>query len=189
VEIIGRMAASWNIPVITPVGLDSEFDNRTYFPTLTRLSYSIDQIGKFYSKVFEIYSWNDIVILLDYFIVRAREFASMQSRALEKVFTEIGLQTTVIKNEDNSFQNALKEVTKVSRGKTKNNVFDIEKKTSQYSFIGFFGLIFIVPCRLQDSVLPEIQSKCLVFFHDVLVFITIISIFLYFVFPTPHRIG
>jgi hypothetical protein len=29
----------------------------------------------------------------------------------------------------------------------------------------------------------------LVFFHDVLVFITIISIFLYFVFPTPHRIG
>jgi hypothetical protein len=135
VDIIGRMAATWNIPVITPVGLDSEFDNRTYFPTLTRLSYSFDQIGKFYSKVFELYSWNDIAYLLDYFVVRAQAFGTMQARALEQVFTEKGIRLTVIKNEGYSFRNVLMEASKVSRGKTKHIIiFDIREKT-QFSFV------------------------------------------------------
>lgn len=118
VDIIGRMAASWNIPVITPVGLDSEFDNRTYFPTLTRLSYSIEQLGRFYLQVFKIYKWNDIAILLDFVVTRAQEFARMQSKVLEKIFTEVGLRITLIENEDADFQNALRTVSKVSRGKT-----------------------------------------------------------------------
>eukprot|EP00105_Crassostrea_gigas_P031706 XP_011454479.2 PREDICTED: atrial natriuretic peptide receptor 1-like [Crassostrea gigas] len=115
VDVVGRMSTSWNIPLLTPVGIDSLFDNKTVFPTLTRLSFSFDGIGRFYLKLFEKFGWTDIALLTDYYVSNGAAMVSLQSDSLVRVFSKSELRTTLIVNHDLSLKAALTKATKVSR--------------------------------------------------------------------------
>ncbi|XP_062584910.1 atrial natriuretic peptide receptor 1-like [Saccostrea cucullata] len=115
VELIGRMAADWNIPLITPVGINSLFDNKTFFPTLTRISYSFDMVGQFYLKLFQMYKWEDIAIVQDTYVPLSRLTNTFQSENLLEHFTENGLRATLCDVPSIKFNQALKAAAKVSR--------------------------------------------------------------------------
>ncbi|XP_063427616.1 atrial natriuretic peptide receptor 3-like [Mytilus trossulus] len=65
VDVIGRLAASWNLPVITPVGTNAVLEDKNNFPTLTRLSYNMNTISKMYLSIFSRYNWTDVTIITD----------------------------------------------------------------------------------------------------------------------------
>ncbi|XP_061165072.1 atrial natriuretic peptide receptor 1-like [Saccostrea echinata] len=115
VEAIGRMAADWNIPLITPVGINSLFDNKTFFPTLTRISFSFDMVGQFYLQLFQLYKWKDIAIIRDAYLEKTLSITHFQSTSLLQLFTENGLRVTLCETQVYGFTNALKAAAKVSR--------------------------------------------------------------------------
>lgn len=46
-DIVGRLASFWNVPIFSAGGSSIEFNDKTLFTTLTRLSYSLDRIADF----------------------------------------------------------------------------------------------------------------------------------------------
>lgn len=63
-EIIASMAGSWNIPIISPSGSSSAIaTNKTEFPTLTNMAFTMDKFALFYMDIFKFYKWKDIVII------------------------------------------------------------------------------------------------------------------------------
>ncbi|XP_071165656.1 atrial natriuretic peptide receptor 1-like isoform X2 [Mytilus edulis] len=65
VDVIGRLAASWNLPVITPVGTNADLANKNNFPTLTRLSFGMNKFSQMYLSIFRRYNWTDVTIIHD----------------------------------------------------------------------------------------------------------------------------
>ncbi|CAG2251920.1 unnamed protein product [Mytilus edulis] len=65
VDVIGRLSASWNLPVITPVGTNAVLEDKNNFPTLTRLSYNMNTISQMYLSIFSLYDWTDVTIISD----------------------------------------------------------------------------------------------------------------------------
>lgn len=65
VDVVGRMAASWNLPVITAVGSSGNLGNKLNFPTLTRLSFGLNKFAQMYLNIFEKYNWTDVAIIHD----------------------------------------------------------------------------------------------------------------------------
>jgi atrial natriuretic peptide receptor A len=61
-DVAARMAASWNLAVITHVGTASNLGNKADFPTLTRLAYNMEKWSVFYLDVFSFFNWTDIGI-------------------------------------------------------------------------------------------------------------------------------
>ena len=51
VDVVGRLAASWNLPVITPVGTSGNLGNKLNFPTLTRLSFVLNKFAQMYLSI------------------------------------------------------------------------------------------------------------------------------------------
>ena len=51
---VGRLAAAWNLPVITYGGSSTALRNKTEFATLTRLAYTFDDFARFYIQIFEV---------------------------------------------------------------------------------------------------------------------------------------
>ncbi|GIY96308.1 atrial natriuretic peptide receptor 3 [Caerostris extrusa] len=56
---VGRMASHWNVPIYTAGGIDTLFSAKNIFNTLTRISFSIDQVTKF------LLNWQHIAIFVD----------------------------------------------------------------------------------------------------------------------------
>ena len=65
VDVVGRLAATWNLPVITPVGTSGNLGNKLNFPTLTRLSFGLNKFAQMYLSIFEKYNWTDVTIIHD----------------------------------------------------------------------------------------------------------------------------
>ncbi|CAC5420570.1 ANPRA [Mytilus coruscus] len=65
VDVIGRLASSWNLPVITPVGTNADLADKNNFPTLTRLSFSMNKFSQMYLSIFRRYNWTDVTIIHD----------------------------------------------------------------------------------------------------------------------------
>lgn len=116
VDIVGRMAAEWNIPLITPAGADSKFDNKTSFPTLTRLSYSYNGVGRYYLKLFAMFEWSDVVIYTDFIDNESPAFLRIQGSILWQVFMEAGMRPTLIENYSANPRMSLMKATTVTRG-------------------------------------------------------------------------
>jgi len=75
-DSVARIAAHYNLPVCTGGGLKIEFDNQAMFPTLVRLSVTINSISDNFIKVLNHFNWHHIVILCDirnYFYVNVRD--------------------------------------------------------------------------------------------------------------------
>lgn len=51
--------------MITPVGANGNHGNKLNFPTLTRLSFSLNKIAHMYLSIFEKYNWTDVTIIHD----------------------------------------------------------------------------------------------------------------------------
>ncbi|KAK7455318.1 hypothetical protein BaRGS_00039512, partial [Batillaria attramentaria] len=62
---VGRMAAYWNIPIVTGLGDGGEFKNKTDFPTLTRFAYCQCRLRKVFGSVFRHFGWSDLVVIYD----------------------------------------------------------------------------------------------------------------------------
>nr|KAG5686052.1 hypothetical protein BaRGS_028430 [Batillaria attramentaria] len=62
---VGRLAAYWNIPIVTGLGDGGEFKNKTDFPTLTRFAYCQCRLRKVFGSVFRHFAWSDLVVIYD----------------------------------------------------------------------------------------------------------------------------
>ncbi|CAG5116349.1 unnamed protein product, partial [Candidula unifasciata] len=64
-ESVARLAAYWNIPIITGLGDGGMFKNKTDFPTLTRFSYCQCRLRKVFASLFKEFHWRDISLIYD----------------------------------------------------------------------------------------------------------------------------
>ncbi|GIY26309.1 atrial natriuretic peptide receptor 1 [Caerostris darwini] len=62
---VSRMAAHWNVPIYTAGGIDTLFSAKNIFNTLTRISFSIDQVTKFLLNILKEFQWQHIAIFVD----------------------------------------------------------------------------------------------------------------------------
>ncbi|KAG8179782.1 hypothetical protein JTE90_002822 [Oedothorax gibbosus] len=64
-DSVSRMASYWGVPIYTAGGIDTLFSSKTVFKTLTRVSFSMDQVSKFVINILEEFQWKHIAILVD----------------------------------------------------------------------------------------------------------------------------
>ncbi|GBO00192.1 Atrial natriuretic peptide receptor 3, partial [Araneus ventricosus] len=62
---VSRMASYWNVPIYTAGGIDMLFSLKNIFSTLTRVSFSIDQVTKFILHILMEFQWRHIAIFVD----------------------------------------------------------------------------------------------------------------------------
>nr|XP_027206248.1 atrial natriuretic peptide receptor 1-like [Dermatophagoides pteronyssinus] len=58
------MASHWRIPVISSGGPHVQFSNKEIFSTLTRLSFSLTNLGSFVTQIFEKFQWKHMAIIV-----------------------------------------------------------------------------------------------------------------------------
>lgn len=61
---VARMASHWKIPVISSGGPHVQFSNKEIFSTLTRLSFSLTNLGSFVKQIFQTFNWTHISIIM-----------------------------------------------------------------------------------------------------------------------------
>lgn len=61
---MARMAAHWKIPVISSGGPHVQFSNKEIFSTLTRLSFSLVNLGSFVRQIFDHFKWKHVAIIV-----------------------------------------------------------------------------------------------------------------------------
>lgn len=64
-DIVGRLASFWNVPIFTAGGSSIEFNDKTLFTTLTRLSYSLDRICDFIVQTLREFDWKHLAFIVD----------------------------------------------------------------------------------------------------------------------------
>ncbi|KAL3842511.1 hypothetical protein ACJMK2_020515 [Sinanodonta woodiana] len=62
-DAVARLAFYWNIPVFTGLGDGGIFENKTEYPTLTRLSYCQCRLRKVFGSIFKSFGWTDIAMI------------------------------------------------------------------------------------------------------------------------------
>ncbi|GFV90466.1 atrial natriuretic peptide receptor 3 [Trichonephila clavipes] len=62
---VSRMASYWDIPIYTAGGVDNLFSLKNIFKTLTRVSFSVDQVTKFMVHILKEFRWKHIAIFVD----------------------------------------------------------------------------------------------------------------------------
>lgn len=62
---VARMAAYWDVPIFTAGGFDASFSDKTIYPTLTRLSFSLDHVSHFIIQIFRENDWHHIALIVD----------------------------------------------------------------------------------------------------------------------------
>ncbi|XP_022664714.1 atrial natriuretic peptide receptor 1-like isoform X3 [Varroa destructor] len=65
VDIVGRLASYWNIPVCTAAGVSAQFEDRSVYSTLLRLALTINTLGDAITHVLKLFDWHHVVILSD----------------------------------------------------------------------------------------------------------------------------
>jgi atrial natriuretic peptide receptor A len=61
---VARMAGYWNIPIFTAGGMSIDFTNKEIYPTLTRLSFSLDRVSHFLIQVMREHEWHNVAALV-----------------------------------------------------------------------------------------------------------------------------
>ncbi|KAL5020199.1 hypothetical protein ScPMuIL_003091 [Solemya velum] len=65
IEVIGRMAADWDIPIITPFGTSAILSDKNEFKTLTRMSFTYNMFTNFHRLSLLRFNWTDVVYIYD----------------------------------------------------------------------------------------------------------------------------
>ncbi|XP_060064288.1 atrial natriuretic peptide receptor 1-like [Ylistrum balloti] len=97
VNVVGRMASSWNLPILTPVGTSGTLGDKSNFPTLTRLAYNMNKFAKFYLQVFSQFNWTDVTIMYD----QVHVFFRIVGTSLGNEFPSAGISSKVIEFDTN----------------------------------------------------------------------------------------
>ncbi|KAL5019926.1 hypothetical protein ScPMuIL_002818 [Solemya velum] len=112
VEIAGLMAASWKLPMMTPVATSFALTDKTLYRTLTRLSSDNRALARFLVNVLQSFKWTDVVF------IRGKEHIvyNLQENAFLPIFKEAGITVTTVKYTDESNHEAvLKEASRSAR--------------------------------------------------------------------------
>lgn len=89
-EIVGLMAAAWNIPILTPLGSSGVLANTQEYRTLTRLSSDLAKHGQFLVHLLRHFNWTDVVIIHDNVSV----VFDLRAKSYQIVFEAAGVRTT-----------------------------------------------------------------------------------------------
>ncbi|XP_055899976.1 atrial natriuretic peptide receptor 1-like [Biomphalaria glabrata] len=63
---VARLAAYWNIPIVTGLGENGIFNNKTTYPTLTRFAYCQCRIRSVFANTFTLFKWTNIALIYDH---------------------------------------------------------------------------------------------------------------------------
>ena len=66
---MGELASFWNKPIISWVGTDPDFNDKTVFTTLGRTLGPLSKIGTFLVDIFEQYNWKRVVLISSNFLL------------------------------------------------------------------------------------------------------------------------
>ncbi|KAI1295476.1 Atrial natriuretic peptide receptor 1 [Halotydeus destructor] len=64
-EPVARMASYWKVPVCSPGGIDVKFEDKNIFSTLTRMTFSLDQIGRVVATLLGHFKWHHVALVVD----------------------------------------------------------------------------------------------------------------------------
>ncbi|KAL5020296.1 hypothetical protein ScPMuIL_003188 [Solemya velum] len=87
VEIAGLMAASWQLPMITPVGAGVMMADKDMYRTLTRLSPDYRAYARFFVNVLNSFNWTDVVFIGD----RGNVVFDLQEDTFLPIFKNAGI--------------------------------------------------------------------------------------------------
>ncbi|KAF8795122.1 Atrial natriuretic peptide receptor 1 like protein [Argiope bruennichi] len=99
-EPVSRMASYWNVPVYTAGGIDMLFSLKNIFSTLTRVSFSIDQVTKFILHILMEFQWRHIAIFVD----ESEASETILRRSLSEIIKQADYEMFPIYKEFNSSQ-------------------------------------------------------------------------------------
>lgn len=111
-EVVGRMSADWNLPLISPVATANFLANKKNLKTLTRMSYNLVKFTDFYLAVCSYFNWTDISVLHDGH-PGSQLFANQISIAFDENATIVEINTD---NGEKAFQAALVKASRHARG-------------------------------------------------------------------------
>ncbi|XP_059472836.1 atrial natriuretic peptide receptor 1 isoform X3 [Neocloeon triangulifer] len=89
-EPVARLAAYWDIPIITGMG-DQRIFNKTEYPTLTRMSYCQCRLRLVFASIFRQFKWHHVALILD----KSDLFSFTVGRNLEHGLKKEGFQLHV----------------------------------------------------------------------------------------------
>ncbi|CAD1468784.1 unnamed protein product, partial [Heterotrigona itama] len=64
-EPVAKLAAYWNTPIITGMGDQGIFKDKSKYPTLTRMSYCQCRLRLVFSSIFKEFGWSHVALILD----------------------------------------------------------------------------------------------------------------------------
>ncbi|XP_024887866.1 atrial natriuretic peptide receptor 1 isoform X2 [Temnothorax curvispinosus] len=97
-EPVARLAAYWNSPIITGMGDQGIFKDKSKYPTLTRMSYCQCRLRLVFASVFKEFGWSHVALILD----RSDLFSLTVGKNLEYGLRKNGLLKFVRELDGNS---------------------------------------------------------------------------------------
>ena len=140
---VARMAAQWKIPVISSGGPHVQFQNKKIFSTLTRLSFSLQNLGSFVREIFRVFNWTHVSLIVQEkpstpIIPLVKETIK---DAFENNETDVLVETHEISRSlaKTNLKNLLMECAKEARSK-----FSKISKFTFFSYSFYFSVIFVL---------------------------------------------
>lgn len=123
---VARMAGYWNIPIFTAGGFDTSFSDKSIYPTLTRLSFSLDRVSHFIIQIFRENDWHHIALIVDesdpnMMLVRKSLAYMFKVESAEndyEIILDIEMIDTESKNRTIDYARCLQQAAKRARGKS-----------------------------------------------------------------------
>ncbi|XP_020289738.1 atrial natriuretic peptide receptor 1 isoform X2 [Pseudomyrmex gracilis] len=97
-EPVAQLAAYWNSPIITGMGDQGIFKDKSKYPTLTRMSYCQCRLRLVFASVFKEFGWSHVALILD----RSDLFSLTVGKNLEYGLRKDGLLKFVRELDGNS---------------------------------------------------------------------------------------
>ncbi|KAL5020120.1 hypothetical protein ScPMuIL_003012 [Solemya velum] len=112
VEIIGLMAATWNLPMLSPLASKSSLANKNLYKTLTRMASDYKAFGNFFVSFFGHFNWTDISIIHD----QSHTIVDTILSNFQEIFEDHGItSTSVVYRPGMSYQDVLKVASRTAR--------------------------------------------------------------------------
>lgn len=115
VEVIGKILADWDIPILTEAGISANLEDKTIFSTLTRMAYNMHKFASFYSKVLDHFNWTDISLLYENEHYPAWFFADSTNTAFRDTHFNVRLLKVEFVRGRDHIRGMLKAASAVSR--------------------------------------------------------------------------
>ncbi len=111
---VADLATHWNIPIVSPLSMDSDLDSKIRFQTLTRTSYIASTVVKFLLAICNIIDWKAVATIEDKLL--RRQDVAIVAKAISKILSNADIavhQVDMFGSGSEALTNA------VSRGRSK----------------------------------------------------------------------